>query len=196
MNTMIINRCFVCLILLLLDASVTVLECSKLAEHVVNRAKVRLQRQQKKNASNSKTATSLHEASNLHQSSSHLPELQTMTHLSSSSAIHKNAVAYLTSTKQHNASRETHSANSNLIDISSVHLVGGQVKDTMSAKILSWSQVKPASKVIYLSEKHSFTPKETGIPNVPPATPNEGTIIYTVHTCSCTCSPRFCSLSS
>ena len=146
------------------------LDCSELADHVVHRAKVRLKKRQRRNLPSLKTnSPGLIPAISSPPSSSP-SKSKTTTILKQqekfSNEVHQSnlkAQAALFSKRTDVISRST--------TISSLgrqlDLMEGVNSSSSSSPLMTRSL-----KVVYWSDRQSATPKDTGIPNVPPVTPN------------------------
>ena len=143
-------------------------DCSELADHVVHRAKVRLKKRQRRNLPSLKTnSPGLKQATSSPPSSSpSKPKTATTVKQQANNEVHQSnlkAQVALFSKRTDVVSRST--------TISSL----GRQLDLMEG-VNSSSSSSPLMtrnlKVVYWSDRQSVTPKDTGIPNVPPVTPN------------------------
>ena len=150
--------------------------CSELAEHIVNQAKVRLKRRQKR------SLPSLMKINGMQTkilSKSRIPCVQNLAEKRLQIKFKENLetslknepkskqIATLTTQqtallcKGPNVSKSTVSGSGRQLEM--IDCVNALNASPMSSK---------CHKVVYWSDRQSTTPKETGIPNVPPVTPS------------------------
>ena len=166
-------------------------ECSELAEYVVQRAKVRLERRQKRRVNLLKrhaklscvrSDSSLHSQQQCVDSRTDTPghkrvvprsadvdmkqKAQTHPYLAGSMGS-KHLIASKKMISPYALVARDTARNS---DGDLLHVRGCHTSDTSKGK--SCCQLEEKLKVVYLSERQSVTPKATGIPNAPPATPS------------------------
>ena len=154
--------------------------CSELAEHVVHRAKVRLKRRQKRNLptlmrsnvdsqtkalpvsyspSGSKTNTSPIKVTTNERTEASPNNEQKSIRLSVAAAAGQQGSPYF--------------KRMDVPKTAAVRNLGRQLELTESVNSLGSGPVMTRSfKVVYWSDRQSVTPKDTGIPNVPPVTPS------------------------
>lgn len=158
-----------------------------MAEHVINRAKVRLKRRQKKSLPSlhsdnhhhiSQTSSKSHHASSTRTSANRLTIQR--------QSPKKEMVLTVTSSLQPTRPTSSHSPDQKSILQHKERLQSIAIPHTMLTHHNRVKRSSPYScqsnandtvvqqplKVVYLSEKHSITPSSTGVPNVPPVTPS------------------------
>ena len=145
--------------------------CSELADHVMHRAKVRLKKREKRNLSCLKTNS---------YSSSQTPSTQ----ITPSSSPSKPKITAALRRQANNESIESSPSKPQAqtvlfpkrTDVSSrsttISSLGRQLELMVGVNSSSSSPITTRSlRVVYWSDRQSLTPKNTGIPNVPPVTP-------------------------
>ena len=137
--------------------------CQELAEHVVNKAKVRLRRRPKPQKIVSKDGSCNY---NTH-SPKKVPE---GTHVIRRSLSHNTDKSVLTT--EHSSPKSNQSP---VRDLSRRPAESGRSSSNfpeIPRSPASFVQSGSPCKTVYFSERQSITPKDTGIPNVPPSSPD------------------------
>ena len=150
------------------------LDCSELADHVVHRAKVRLKKRQRRNLPSLKaTPHGLQPTATSSPSSSpSKPKPAAM--------LRKQANNITTGSQPHSNLKAQTALLSKRTDVVSrsttISSLGRQLEMMEGVNSSSSSPtlhvVTRSLKVVYWSDRQSVTPKNTGIPNVPPVTPS------------------------
>ena len=144
-------------------------DCSELADHVVHRAKVRLKKRQRRNLPSLKTNSHGLQTTSSPSTSPSKPKITTTLRRQ---AINNESIESCQSNLK--AQTALFSKRTDVISRSTtINTLGRQLETMEGVNSSSSSPLMTRSlKVVYWSDKQSMTPKDTGVPNVPPVTPS------------------------
>lgn len=146
-------------------------DCSELADHVVHRAKVRLKKRQRRNQPSLKT-NSAHGLQATVCSPSSNPSKQKITATLRPLPNTENTGSQCQSKVK--AQTALFSKKTDVLRSTTISSLGQQLEmmEGVNSSSSSPLMTTRSLKVVYWSDRQSVTPKDTGIPNVPPVTPS------------------------